>query len=163
MRGLKMKRMILNAGNFFRVLRKCLSEAWRDTDCNYHIPKSRYQDTEYNRSAYRSSAGPGFWSWSWRSLLTLIHCISVSWEASDTFYHLPKSRYQDADFIRDLMKLAPGPRGKLLYRPFTIGMGVVGEADGKGWTVKSWEDAAEDLFVAPEDMIDPGSKPELEM
>jgi hypothetical protein len=93
------------------------------------------------------------------------HCFSVSWEASDTFYHLPKSRYQEADFIRDLMKLAPEASGRLLYRPYTIGRIVADEDNGKGWSIRlpvvKRED--EEVFFIPPVMTGPGNEPEIEM
>ena len=208
-----MKRMLKSAATFTMVLRGCLKQAWQDSDCQFHIPKSRFQDnggeenvvetsprrekapaknyflgsfrdcvlaawetadreynipksrlidTQFNQTAYRSSSKLGFVRRTGRFLSTLKHCISVSWEASDTFYNIPKSRYQNADFILELMKLAPSPKGKLVYRPFSIGRGVIlGEATGRGWQVEPPDLVRKEVFIVPETVPGPGGEPEL--
>lgn len=147
---------------FLGSFRDCLLTAWKVSDNEYHIPKSRFLDPEYNRNAYRSSTDPGLLSKMSTFLWTLKSCIAMSWEASDIFYHLPKSRYQEAEFIRELMKLAPEPEGKLLYRPYMIGHGfVVGEAEGKGWRVPIPDESLKNVFIAPEMIPGADYKPEL--
>ena len=149
---------------FLGSFRDCFSRAWADSDNWYHVPKSQYQDPEFNRTAYSSPERAGILFRVGRFLGTFKHCISLSWEASDVFYHLPKSRYQNADFIKDLMKLSPRPKGRLMYRPFMIGRGVVlGEGTGKGWTVKPPEEKTDEVFIVPDPSLGAGGKPELEM
>ncbi len=215
--GTTMKRMFVSASVFFKILKGCLSAAWQDSDCHYHIPKgrfkdnggeenstesspqrpkapaknyflgsfrdcvlaaweasdqdyyipkNRFQDVDFNKTAYRSSTGPGLFRRVGGFLSTFRHCISMSWEASDTFYHLPRRSYRNADFVRDLMKLSPEPEGKLLYRPYTIGRGVVlCEGTGKGWSVGPSDEKPERIseFISPPGAPGPGDKPELEM
>ena len=161
-----MKKILTSASTFMGVLRGCLQQAWQDSDCHYNIPKSRFQDIDYNETAYRSSTGPGPFRRVGGFLSTVSHCISMAWEASDTFYNLPKRSYRNADFVRELMHLSPEPEGKLLYRPYTIGRGVVVcEGTGKGWSVEPPEEKPERMsdFIIPPGAPGPGGKLELEM
>jgi len=151
---------------FLGSFRDCLLAAWKASDRDYYIPKSRFQDMDFNKTAYRSSPEPGVFRKVGRFFLTVRHCISMAWEASDTFYHLPRRSYRDADFVRELMSLAPNPPGTLLIRPYTIGRGVVVcEGTGRGWTVEPLEEKVEEMsdFFIPPDAPGPGDKPELEM
>lgn len=149
---------------FLGSFRDCVAQAWEDTYTRYHIPKSRFMDAEYNETAYRSSPGPGLLRRTGWFMVTLKQCISMAWEASDTFHHLPKSRYQDADHIRKLMKLSPKPRGNLLHMPFYIGRGfIVGDAGGKGWTVRPHDEEPDEVFFIPDQQPGAGDKPEIEM
>jgi hypothetical protein len=137
---------------FLGSFRDCVATAWDEADRQYHIPKTRFMDAKYNGIAYRSSPEPGFVSRIFRFMVTLKHCISMAWDASDIFYHLPKSRYQDPDFIRDLMKLTPSPPGKLLIKPYTVGLGVVvGESTSEGWAVRPSVEAPGEGFVVPDE------------
>jgi hypothetical protein len=210
-----MKKFLGSAGVFVKTLRRCLSDAWSDCDCHYHIPKSRFKDPvpgsqeqvnraegprkvrrnaflgsfrdcvlsawdaadreyhipksrfldpEHNRTAYRSSSGPGFAARVGAFLATLGSCISVAWKESDHYYHLPKSSYQNAEFVKEKIRSAPRPQGKLLYRPYVTGIGeVVGEGAGSGWTVNAWDDARGEAFLPPEETAGMGGKRELEI
>ena len=58
---------------FFHTLRNCISTAWEESDSQYHIPKTRFRDTEENGRERQPSivvpaqriydpAGSGVWS-----------------------------------------------------------------------------------------------------
>ena len=50
-------------GNYFLgSFRDCVLTAWKVSDQEYYIPKSRFQDEEYYGIAYRSPAKPGLLS-----------------------------------------------------------------------------------------------------
>ena len=156
------KRPATNA--FMGSFRDCLLSAWKASDRDYHIPKSQFQDQEFNNTAYRAEVESGPLGRVGKFLSSLSGCLKASWEASDTFYHLPKSRYQEPRFIRELMDLAPQANGKLKYRPYMIGRGFVfGEASGKGWYVEPPEELFKDILYVPEMEAGPGGKQDLKI
>ena len=147
---------------FLGSFRDCLLTAWETAEKEYHLPKSRLMDSEFKGTTNKVVSKPDFVTSVERFFYTLRSCISMAWEVSETFYYLPKSRYQNADFIRELMKLAPEPPGKLLIRPYTFGHGVVvGEAAGKGWNVPVPDKLYKNVFIAPEMVPGEEYKPEV--
>lgn len=149
---------------FLGSFRDCLLSAWKASDRDYHIPKSRFQDPGFNQSAYRPPPEPGLLRHVTRFLGTLSECVRASWEASDTFYHLPRSRYQKAEYIRELMNLAPVRNGKLLYRPYTIGSGFVrADEGGRGWTIEDGKKEPGEPFFFPQMAAGAERPPEVEM
>ncbi len=91
----------------------------------------------------------------------------MAWKASDILHHLPKSRYQDREYVTGLMNSVPRPSGKLViqpFRPFTVEFGVVG-GDGlqEGWTVGlAGKEPDRDFFITDE-MVESRGKPEIEV
>ncbi len=208
-----MKKMLVSVGTFFRVFKACLSEAWQDTECHhhipksrfrdnpeeenasdpsipslkipaknaflgsfrdcvakawadsdeqYHIPKNRFQDLEFNEAEYSASQVPGVLSRIGDSIKTLKSCISTAWKESDHYDHFPKSRYQDRGFVREMMGTALKPQGQFIIRPPVVGLGVVGESPEDGWTVRPSGSQPEEEFIVPDDVAGFSRKPEIE-
>ena len=95
--GLEMKKVFANIGTFSRVLRGCLLEAWKDTDCHYHIPKSRFRDPVSD--AQVRSALPRREKRVPRNafLGSFRDCVVQAWKDTDVRYHIPKSQFMDAE------------------------------------------------------------------
>lgn len=95
--GLEMKKVFANIGTFSRVLRGCLSEAWENTDCHYHIPKSRFKDSVSD--AQVRSALPRREKRVPRNafLGSFRDCVVQAWKDTDVRYHIPKSQFMDAE------------------------------------------------------------------
>ena len=96
-RGLKMKKLFARVGTFSRTLRECLSEAWLDSDCHYNIPKSRFKDPASD--AQVRSALPRREKGVPRNafLGSFRDCVAQAWKDTDVRYHIPKSRFMDAE------------------------------------------------------------------
>ena len=91
-----MKEQVTRTGVFFRSLIDCMSSTWKETDRYYHIPKSRFQAEGVPEPGPRvSHAGlkRGLRSQHVRGFR---NCIKSAWEASDSHYHIPKSRHGKA-------------------------------------------------------------------
>ena len=146
---------------FFHNLRSCISKAWEETDSQYHIPKSRFQDLEYNGTAYSAPQVQGVFSRIGTFLWTVKSCISTAWEESEHYYHLPKSRYQDPGFVREKMDTAPKPEVKLLISPRVVKLGVVGENTEDGWAVRPSGSQPDEEFFVPDDVAGLSQKPEV--
>ncbi|UCF88925.1 MAG: hypothetical protein JSV70_01325 [bacterium] len=153
---------------FLGSFRDCFLKAWRDSDDHYYLPKTRLADTEYNRSAYREPLDDNdFLDTLIRFPATLMSCIAMAWKASDILHHLPKSGYQDREYVNGLMNSVPKPSGKVViqpFRPFTAEFGVVG-GDGlqEGWTVGlAGKEPDRDFFITDE-MVGSHGKPEIEV
>lgn len=91
-----MKKFISNVGGFFKTLGGCITKTWQEIDSHYYIPKIRFQDREYNRTAYSASQVQGGVGKIGTFLGILKSCISTAWEQSDSLYHIPKTRFRDA-------------------------------------------------------------------
>lgn len=95
-----MKSSVKRVGRLFRILGGCLSQAWKDSDCHYHIPKSRFNDNFGKAvSEVSSKSGPkapakNYFLGSFRD------CLLSAWRASDVDYHIPKSRFKEKEFDR---------------------------------------------------------------
>jgi len=145
---------------FLGSFRDCVAKAWEETDTQYYIPKTRFQDAEYNEKAYRYSREE-IWSRIGAHFGILKSCLSTAWEETDHYYYLPKSRYQDPVFLKDKMDSAPKSKGLLLLKPHYIGQGVVGEINEEGWIAGSSQDPLDRVFVIHEDGAGGGRKPEI--
>ena len=81
---------------FLKTFRDCFKETWKETDRQYHIPKSRFKSsgkTETGREAVPPGDVEGVKEHFFRRLRT---CFSNAWEAADRHYHIPKSRHGKA-------------------------------------------------------------------
>ena len=88
-----MREPVSRTGIFFRSLWDCISSTWKETDMQYHIPKSRFQTGDVPRpDRYASPAGSsdGLRRHHMRGIR---NCIKAAWEESDSYYHIPKSRH----------------------------------------------------------------------
>lgn len=130
-----MKEFINIIGAFPGKLRGCITKAWQEADSHYHIPKSRFGDAEYNRTAYSSTQVQGVPGRVGTFFRTLKNCISTAWKESDHYYSLPKNGYQDPGRVREQMKAAPTPPGKLSKDPYIVGLGISGERTEDGWSI----------------------------
>ncbi len=130
-----MKEFINIIGAFPGKLRGCITKAWQEADSHYHIPKSRFGDAEYNRTAYSSTQVQGVPGRVGTFFRTLKNCISTAWKESDYYYHLPKNRYQDPVFVGEKMTAAPRPQGKFFKESFITGPGISGERTEDGRSI----------------------------
>jgi len=148
---------------FLGSFRDCLLTAWRASDEDYYIPKTRFMDADFNESAYRAPPGPGILRQVGNFFGTLKSCFTTAWEEAGHYHHLPKSSYQDPVFVKEKMESAPKPRRLLVHTLPFVEVGVVGGSAGDGWMVTTPEDQTEDLFFVPGKGGEEDSKPELEM
>jgi hypothetical protein len=169
------RRKIPQRNAFLGSFRDCVAKTWREADRQYYIPKSRFQDPEYKQTAYSASQiqvehngkahsasqVQGVFGRIKIFLVTLKSCISTAWKESDHYHHLPKSRYQDPEFVREKIQKAPKPQGKLVLRPLIIGLGVVDENIEDGWTVGPSVGQPDEEFIVPDDAAGIDRKPEI--
>ena len=78
---------------FLKTIKTCVEKAWEDTDIQYHIPKSHFQDernpepeNEVSSSVLDEKGGK-------HPFKKFGNCFTSAWEAADKHYHIPKSRH----------------------------------------------------------------------
>ncbi len=93
-----MKKYFASAGVFFTTFRSCVQKAAMDTEVQYYIPKSRFQDPSLEEE--KSSGLPRQEKPVPRNafLGSFRNCVGKAWEEADTWYHIPKSRFGDPEF-----------------------------------------------------------------
>jgi hypothetical protein len=88
-----MKEPVTRMGIFFRSLRDCMSSTWKETEMQYHIPKSRFKVgdvPEPQRQTSPDSSAKGLRKHHVRGIRS---CLKAAWEEADSHYHIPKSRH----------------------------------------------------------------------
>jgi hypothetical protein len=93
-----MKKFFTSAGVFFTTFRSCVQKAAMDTEVQYYIPKSRFQDPSLEEE--KSSSVPRQEKPAPRNafLGSFRDCVGKAWEEADTWYQIPKSRFADPEF-----------------------------------------------------------------
>lgn len=91
-----MKMIWTRVSNFFRIVRNCMDKAARDTDTHYYIPKSRFRDRDLSGSEPGLPQGSGSVGSLRGFFQNLGDCLATAWKESDSYYHIPKTRFRDA-------------------------------------------------------------------
>ena len=91
-----MKEPVTRVGVFFKTLGYCMSSAWKQIDSEYHIPKSRFQESGSPESGVGASPGGRGQRFNRHPFRRFRYCLTSAWEAADKHYHIPKSRHRKA-------------------------------------------------------------------
>ena len=88
-----MTRLGMSTVVFLKTFKTCVEEAWKETDRQYHIPKSRFQggrNPEPGNEVSPSGLDERGGKYHFRRFRS---CFASAWDAADKHYHIPKSRH----------------------------------------------------------------------
>jgi hypothetical protein len=88
-----MKEPVTGVVVFFRTLRNCISSSWKETDSQYHIPKSRFHGVEQHETGRTVNMDHTDSRLKSNYLRRFRYCLTSAWDAADSHYHIPKSRH----------------------------------------------------------------------
>ena len=91
-----MKRPGARTVEFLKTFKICVEETWKESDRQYHIPKSRFHDAERDATGHEAFLDNRDTSQKNYYLRRFRNCFSEAWKAADTHYHIPKSRHGKA-------------------------------------------------------------------